>query len=525
MELSQLLSAITVRNKTAHKNQRINKVVYHSKNCTPNTLFVCIEGYETDGHEYAEEAVKNGAVALVVERFLPEVAALQYLVDDSRQALAALSDEFYGHPSEDLSIVGVTATNGKTTTTYMIDAIFEEYGWETGLIGTVMVKYGDKITPSVLTTPESSDLHAYLDKMRKEDVSHVSMEVSSSALDLKRVGNIAYDIVALNNISPDHIDLHGSFEAYYNAKASLIRDAGADQTAVLNLDDDYSSALQTQTEASVVTYGIDKSDGNISIRDLRLNARGADFIVEISRPFHTVKGQVIEAQSFPLSVSMMGYHSVYNALAAVTIGLISGVSISSIQKGIKAFKGVERRFQIIYDREFTIVDDFFVNKDNIEATLETLNQLDYDQLRLVYAVRGNRGVKTNRENARLLARRLPELGVNRIILTTSDSHMRKKDKVKDEELQVVVEELQKAGLDIDFHKEMPAALDAGLEMTKPKDVLLLAGGKGMDFAAKYILNEILDKNPELDKETILRPLKNRMAGMDESVLEGKTIKV
>ncbi|SFC69149.1 UDP-N-acetylmuramoylalanyl-D-glutamate--2,6-diaminopimelate ligase [Alkalibacterium subtropicum] len=519
MDLSLLLEAIEVEKSRNQKSIEIDKIAYHSSSCLPGTLFVCVKGYETDGHDYAAEAVDKGAVALIVERFLPDLAVPQFLVKNGREALAALSARYYQYPSRDLFLVGITATNGKTTTTYMTQAIFEENNWATGLVGTVMVKYADKAEPSKLTTPESLDLQEYFVKMNENHITHVSMEVSSSALELNRVNNVAFNIVALNNVSPDHIDLHGSFEEYYNAKASLIRDAGADQFAVLNLDNRYSADLQTQTAARVVTYGIEDQSGNIVVTNLNLTPQGADFTVEIREPFQMVSGEVIEPVSFPVSISVVGYHSVYNALVAITIGLISGVPIETIQKGIERFKGVERRFQIIYNKEFKIIDDYFVNKENIEATLETLNQLEYNDLHLVYAVRGNRGIQVNRENAQTLAEWIPRLGLEKIILTISESHMKNKDKVLDEELKVVREELEKTGVAIDYYKEMPPALDASLKDVKAGDVILLTGGKGMDFGAKYILNKILEQRPDLDEADVLSPLKNRVAGMDESILE------
>lgn len=519
MNLSILLEAIEVLDSKGHEEREIDKIAYHSSKCSPETLFVCIKGYQTDGHDYAEDAIANGATALIVEKFLPEIPVPQYMVRNGREALAALASRYFEHPSRDLFVVGITATNGKTTTTYMTRKIFEENKWETGLMGTIMVKYADKALPSTLTTPESLDLQEHFFHMKEKQISHVTMEVSSSALDLKRVNNVAFNIVALNNVSTDHLDLHGSFKEYYAAKASLIREASADQFAVLNLDDPYSADLKTQTVAEVVTYGIDASDGNVTVRNLNLTDQGAEFTVQINKPFQTVTGHTIDDISFPVSIRIMGKHSVYNALVAVTIGLLSDVSIENIQTGINKFQGVERRFQLIYDEEFKIIDDYFVNKNNIKATLETLNQLAYKKLHLVYAVRGNRGVQVNRENAQTLAEWIPRLGLGKVIVTSSESHMRQKDKVRNEELDAVREVLEKTGAEIDYFKEMPDALDAGLTAVSPGDIILLAGGKGMDFGAKYILNRILKERPELNISDVLTPLEDRVAGMDESVLK------
>lgn len=518
MQLSDLLQAVKVLDSSKAIDTQISTIAYHSKDVKKDSLFVCIKGYQTDGHQYAQEAANNGAAALIVERFLPEIDTPQYLVEDSRKALAALGDDYYGHPSRDMTLVGITATNGKTSTSFMTNAILEANEWKTGLIGTVMVKYGDTLVPSILTTPESLDLHGYFDRMRKENISHVTMEVSSSALELSRVGSVSFDIVALNNISREHIDLHGSFEAYFDAKASLIRDAREDQFAVLNLDDAHSASLASETAASVVTYGIDNDSGHLHCRDIDLSTGRGDFTVVVNKPFKTITGETIDETSFEISLSVAGYHSVYNAMSAITIGLISGVPIETIQSGIEGFKGVERRFQFIYENDFKIVDDHFANAGNIDVTLETLTKMDYKNLHIVYAIRGNRGVTTNKENAETLAKWVPELGIKKVIVSLSESHVVEKDNVLPEELEVFRKEMDKVGVEIELYKEMPDALEASLDQVETGDVILLGGAQGMDFGAKYILTQLVDKRPDLDAQKVLAPLDERVAGIDESFL-------
>lgn len=518
IQLSTLLDAIEVKESKNHHDQLVSEVAYHSEKVKKDALFVCIRGYKTDGHQYAEKAVQSGAAALVVEEFVPNLHVAQYLVDDSRQALAALGDQYYNHPSKDLNVIGITATNGKTSTSFMANAILEENNWKTGLMGTVMVKFGDTLIPSVLTTPESLDLHEYFAKMRDENISHVTMEVSSSALDLKRVGNVDFNIVALNNISREHIDLHGSFEEYYNAKASLIREASADEFAVLNLDDAHSASLAQETKATTVTYGIENDNGHLYCSDIDLSTGRGNFTVEIKRPFQTVNGDWVKESSFEVTLSVAGYHSVYNAMSAIAIGLISGVSISTIQRGIRNFKGVERRFQFIYENDFKIVDDHFANAGNIDVTLETLTKMDYNDLHLVYAIRGSRGVTTNLENAETLAKWVPELGLKKVIVSLSESHVTSKDIVTPKELEAFEKTMEKAGVEVELHHEMPDALQSSLEQVKAGDLIVMGGAQGMDFGAKYILNQLVEMKPELDAEAILAPLKERVAGIDESFL-------
>ena len=207
MKLKELLANLDYNAVRGNLEGTVAGLAYHSQRVKPGFLFVCIRGHKTDGHLYLAQAAERGAVAAVVEEFQEE-CPFPGKVGNSRRALAALADAFYGHPSRQLKVIGVTATNGKTTTTFMTDAILEAHGLKTGLIGTVITKVGNTVRPAELTTPESLDLHYLFYQMVKQKVTHATMEVSSSGLDLNRVGNVDFDIVVLNNISREHIDLH-----------------------------------------------------------------------------------------------------------------------------------------------------------------------------------------------------------------------------------------------------------------------------------------------------------------------------
>ena len=252
--LAELIKSIEVIGMRNEKEVNISGISYHSKSVMEGHLFVCIHGFKADGHKYLKEAVENGAAAAVVEEFQQDVPVPQYLVKNSRSALAQLSAEYYRNPSKELKMIGITATNGKTTTSFMTNAILKNNGFNTGLIGTVAVKYGDTLIPSELTTPESLDLQHHLRQMADCSVTHVVMEVSSVALDMHRVDKVDYDIVTLNNISREHIDLHGSFDEYVRAKSALIRNAGENSMAVLNLDCPRAASLAGETKAQVITF-------------------------------------------------------------------------------------------------------------------------------------------------------------------------------------------------------------------------------------------------------------------------------
>lgn len=513
--LQDLLSDLEIlgeNNKNNKANPAITGLAYHSAKVLPGMLFVCIKGFKTDGHRFLDQAKENGAAAAVVEKIQPQVELPQFCVADSRRALATLADCFYGHPSRKLKMIGITASNGKTTTSFMTNAILEEHHLKTGLIGTVIVKAGNTIRPAVLTTPESLDLHRFLYQMVEQDVSHVTMEVSSSGLDLHRVGSVDYDIVILNNISREHIDLHGSFENYFNAKASLIRQAGPEQWAIFNLDCPHTASLSKETAARTITYGFKNSEADCVVKELDLTTGRAHFIVEFKKP-GLAKSLAGGRHSFQVELSVLGLHSVYNAMAAILCGLLCGIPVPVIQRALKRFHGVERRFELIFDGDFKVIDDHFANSGNINVTLETLKFMKYRRLHLVYAIRGSRGVTVNRENAETVAAWAPQLGVKKIIATTSSSHVTEKDLVTPEEVRVFSKVMEAAGIQVELHRELPEAIAAGLSRVCPDDVLLLLGCQGMDYGAGVCLDMIHRQYPHLDREKIFQPLQNRVAGI------------
>ncbi len=512
MEQEKLLRAIEILDKLPGDLSPVISLAYHSNRVSKGALFVCVKGYKTDGHLYLEQAVKNGAIAAIVEDFQDGVTIPQYRVTDSRQALAALADHFYDHPSRKLKVTGITATNGKTTTAYMTNAILEAHGLKTGLIGTVIVKTGDLIRPADLTTPESLDLHYYFKQMVDQQVTHAVMEVSSSGLELKRVGSVDFNIVVLNNISREHIDLHGSFEAYFRAKASLVREAGSDRWAILNLDCPYTASLVNETKAKTFTYGLKNRDGDCQVSDLDLSTGRARFRVDLkrSKPAEIFANQ---PDSFTIELSVLGLHSVYNAMAAVLVALLHGIPAPTIQETLQEFRGVERRFELIFEDDYMVIDDHFANSGNIHVTLETLQMMEYKKLHLVYAIRGSRGVTVNGENAEALAHWAPRLGLDKIIATTSSGHVGEKDIVTPEELQVFKEIMQAAGIETEIFDQLPDAIAAGLAETGSGDVLLLAGCQGMDYGAGICLEQIHRLRPELPQDKIFAALKNRVAGV------------
>ncbi|REE83845.1 UDP-N-acetylmuramoylalanyl-D-glutamate--2,6-diaminopimelate ligase [Paenibacillus taihuensis] len=490
--LQELLQATAIMDTyQAAEDLTIGGIAYHSGKVKEGDLFVCITGYATDGHKYLRDAVAKGAVAAIVERVQDDIHVPQYVVPNSRIALAQLGSAYYGHPSEKMKMIGITATNGKTTTTYMTNAILEQHGLKTGLIGTVIIKIDDTKIPSELTTPESLDLQAYLAQMVERGVSHVSMEVSSAALESHRVETVDYDIVCFNNLSREHIDSHGTFDNYFAAKSSLIKGASEHSFAVLNLDDEFAASLVTETAAQVVTFGMKSSEGTLHCKDLDLSTGRAKFTVEIKKPF---KAGAIEYTpgEFRVDLRIPGLHSVYNSMAAITVALLCGIPVATIQEALRTFGGVERRFEFIHEDEFIIIDDHFANPGNIDVTLETMRYMDYEQFHLVYAIRGNRGPVTNRENAETIVKWLNRLETREIIATRSESHVNKNNTVSDEEADVFLEVMKEANIDVHLYRELPDAIASALSKAGRGDLILLAGCQGMDPGAE-IAHKQLDE--------------------------------
>ncbi|CRK82530.1 Mur ligase family protein [Neobacillus massiliamazoniensis] len=518
VRLSELLDAIEIKQAFNDQELNISGISYHSGNVSNGQLFVCVRGYKTDGHKYLPQAVENGAVAAIVEEFQEGIDIPQYLVENARIALARLGDAFYDHPAKKVKMIGITATNGKTTTTFMTNAILENHGLKTGMIGTVSVKMDDESIPADLTTPESLDLQYYLKKMVDKGVSHVSMEVSSAAIETHRVETIDYDIVTLNNISREHIDFHSSFEQYFEAKSSLIRNASEHSVAILNLDDSYSASLINETKAQVITFGLESKQGHIYCKNLDLTTGRGRFTVEILKPFE-VNGREFVPSEFAVELSVPGLHSVYNSMVAITIGLICGVSESTIQKTLSSFVGVERRFQFIYEDDFKIIDDHFANAGNINVTLQTLNYMTYKNLHLVYAIRGDRGPTVNRENAEMIVEWASKLGLNEVIATKSISHVTSKDWVSDEEERVFLEVMAEAGIKVNLYDELSDAISHGLDNVETGDLVLLAGCQGMDFGGEVALLQLHERKPEIPVEKLFHPLLDRVCGVTKDYKE------
>lgn len=515
MKIKRLLEGIRIlETRNGNEEKEVTKVTVDSRAAGDGALFVAIKGHYKDGHSYLPSVEKAGASAAVVEVFDDSIPLPQYRVENAREALSRLCDTFYDSPSRAMRVVGITATNGKTTTTYMLDSIYQEAGFKTGVFGSVRIKIGDEHIASSMTTPDASDIHRYFGMMKVKGIEKVSMEVSSSALEQYRVNDIDFDIVAFNNFSREHIDQHGTFEKYFEAKSSLITKAKEKTFAVLNLDDAYARSLIGKTRAKVVTYSVTDHDADISCGRYDLEAGKPVMEVVIREDLKGIAGTVKKG-SFMVNLGVPGYHSITNSLSVIAIALIDGIPIEAIQAGLRNFTGVERRFQYVYDREFIIIDDHFANSSNIDVTLENLVKLSYRKLHLVYAIRGNRGTTVNRENLETLLRWKDRLKLDEVIGTNSMGLVTEKDTVMEEELSVFHETLKDSGLKVIVEDRLEDAIADALGKVEEGDIILLAGSQGMDYGAQIALEEIHARNTEIPEKELFRPLRDRTLVLDK----------
>lgn len=509
MILKKLLDGIEIldRKGDIDVNLDIPHIANDSREIGEGDIFVAMKGVLVDGHDYIQKAKDNGAVLAVVDHFTDDDIP-QIVVENPRKALADLACTFYNHPSKELKVFGVTATNGKTSTAYMIRDIFKEAGYEVGVVGTVEVQYKDVSIPSILTTPESIHLQKHLRDMVDAGIEVVVMEVSSSAQELYRSRGIDYDIVSFNNISEEHLEQHGTFENYFHFKSRLIRHADEKTAVILNIDAPLIEGLIEKTKGDVLTAGIEK-EASIGIEDIDLSTGFAKFNYVVKQAHHSSRWN-LDPVVLPIELEVAGYHSVLNAMIAITYGLLEGVDGATIQKALRNFSGVERRFELIYNKEYMILDDHFANEKNIAVTLETLCQMDYKNLHVLYAVRGGRGAALNRDNALEMVKWMDKLPLKTFYATRSEEVVSSKDVVTDSELAAFSDVMKEAGYDVPIVDDLKSAIAKVWDKVGEHDVFLLAGCQGMDHGAKYVWETLAEQSEGEEKTYWLNKIENRI---------------
>jgi len=382
----ELLEAVDVRAAGGNHDVWLKGITYDSRQVRPGFLFVSIKGFKSDGHDYVAQAVEKGAAAVVVEREVEVPPGTAWaLVQNTRRALALLSARFFGYPSTRLKMIGVTGTNGKTTTTSLISAILDASGQKVGLIGTIQNKIGTRVMPVNHTTPESTDLQELLSDMAGEGVDACVMEVSSHALALNRVDGCEFDTAVFTNLTQDHLDFHLNMEEYLEAKLKLFKNLnvpgsnkGTTKYAVINADDPAAECFTQATGGLVYTYGV-KNKADVYATEVDVNARGVSFIVNG------------KWGRYPLNLKLTGLFNVYNALGAFTATAALGVPIEIIKGALENVRGVPGRFEPVdAGQDFTVIVDYAHTPDGLENILKTARQFTRGRLITVYGCGGDR---------------------------------------------------------------------------------------------------------------------------------------
>jgi UDP-N-acetylmuramoyl-L-alanyl-D-glutamate--2,6-diaminopimelate ligase len=360
-DLIELARAVSGARVEGAENVQVCGMEFDSRRAMAGNLFVAVPGFEVDGHEYARAAVDAGAAALVLEREVDGIPAdfPRIIVPSSREAMALIADAFYEHPSGELALVGVTGTNGKTTTTFLIDAILGAAGRVTGQMGTIQYRVGSQVIENPRTTSEAPDLQFYLSQMLEAGASHAVMEVSSHALDLGRVLGCEFKAAVFTNLTQDHLDFHGDMERYFQAKLRLFTEM-APENSILNLDDPWGWKIADEAaiRGAVIGYGMNEK-ADVRAEGLSISAEGMRF--DLVAP----EGNV------PVESALTGQHNVSNILAAAAACLALGLTPAEVAQGIRELKSVPGRFEKVdLGQPFLVVVDYAHTEDALARILE-----------------------------------------------------------------------------------------------------------------------------------------------------------
>ena len=494
MKLKTLLDEIPQKQLLGDvKDIEIKGIVYDPLRVKPGFLYVAINIYTQldkieipDGHPYLSDAVKNGAVAVVVQKDVdvPQ-GVVKVKVLDSRHALALLANRFYGYPSRKLKLIGVTGTNGKTTTTHLIESILIQK-YKVGLIGTLYYKLQDVVHSSKDTTPEPPDLQEILKQMADREFDYCIMEASSHGIDFHRIEGCNFDAAVFTNLSQDHLDYHKTMENYLRTKVRLFNGLAPDKVAVINTDDPYSDHFIRGTRARVMTYGVQQR-ADVMAEEIRYGHNRTDFLLK------TPEGDMA------VRTRLVGSFNVYNTLSAVCTCLSQGVELETIKSGIRQPIRVAGRFELIdKGQDFSVVVDYAHTPDGMENVLKLARSLKPNRLITVFGCGGDRDHEKR-----------PVMG--RIASQYSDSIIITADNPRNEDpLQIANDILKGAkGRAVKVIIDRYEAIEHALRGARKGDVVMICG-KGHE-TTQTLKDRVIPFNDAEVAEAILRTLKLKVS--------------
>ncbi|KHD38273.1 UDP-N-acetylmuramoylalanyl-D-glutamate--2,6-diaminopimelate ligase [Clostridium acetobutylicum] len=458
MKLKKIIGDVKYELICGDLNVEIDNLNYDSRKVNKKGLFFCIEGYTSDGHDFIDKAVEKGADVIVctkVPKKLPNCTVVK--VEDGRKAMAVMGANFYDNPSHKLKLIGITGTNGKTTSTYMMKSMLESSGYKVGLIGTIANYIGDKKIESHRTTPESLELQKLFSDMVRDKIDYCVMEVSSHSLYLDRVYGIVFEEGIFTNLTQDHLDFHKTFENYYKAKMILFKNS---KRSIINIDDKYGERVFKDAGSDKITYGLtEKAD--LKAENLKMTSRGTEFDLCYKGLREHVK------------INIPGKYNVYNALGSVAACLNEGISIEKVKDGLNKLSSVPGRCEIVTHNtnlDFDVVLDYAHTPDGLEKVLKASREFTKGRLISVFGCGGDRD-KTKRPIMGEIGSKLSDIAV-----ITSDNP-------RSENPEEIIKDIVQ-GIKTDNYvivENRKEAIKKAMLMAKKDDVIVLAGKGHEDY--------------------------------------------
>jgi UDP-N-acetylmuramoyl-L-alanyl-D-glutamate--2,6-diaminopimelate ligase len=380
VELKKIFKNIEFELKAGNLTKNIAEIKYDSRKIKKNNLFIAISGFETDGHQYISQAIENGASTVVIEKEISEYKnGITYIkVENSRKTMAEIAKTFFDDPLKEINLIGITGTNGKTTTSYLLYSIVKEYTDKAALFGTIKNIIGDKELDSNRTTAESIDLYRCFSKMRDEGINYGVMEVSSHALDLYRVYGMKFAAAVFTNISPEHLNYHKTLENYREVKSKLFSQLTHQQFAIINIDDQNGTYIKEKSQGDNYCYSLDSKSADLYTTEFKFHQKGMEY---------KTGGRINSI----FKLNLGGIFNIYNSLAAILTANLLGIEEETIKKALNKTKSVPGRFEIINaGQDFQIVVDYAHTPDGMKNVLETASAMEKNRLIVLFGCGGDR---------------------------------------------------------------------------------------------------------------------------------------
>ncbi len=461
MKLENLIQDLEILDSSIDPSQEITGISYDSRKIKPGNIFVAIKGTKKDGHKFIGDAIRRGAACIILESedFIKD--GISFIkVRDTREALSRLSKNFFNPPLEDMNIIGITGTNGKTTTSYLIESILRSSGRNVGVIGTIAYRFSGRHIKADMTTPESLELMKLLRDMADEGIRDVVMEVSSHSLSQGRVKDCPFKIAVFTNITRDHLDYHGSIRSYFDAKKRLFLEYDP-EFCVINRDDPYGEILIKEIrKEKLVTYGLE--DADIVAKDIEIDKEG-------------IKAEILlpDKEKIKINSKLIGRFNLYNLLASVSACYLFGIGKDEIEEGVSKFGGVPGRMELIKngDSPYVIVD-YAHTPDALLNVIKTIKDIFQARIITVFGCGGERD-KGKREIMGRIAGSLSDL-----VIITSDNP-------RSEDPYSIMKQIEKGVKSVSenylLELDRKEAIRKAIEISKKEDVILVAGKGHEDY--------------------------------------------